>query len=212
VRHYRRPVAVIVVLVLLAVLAIPTAIAVRILLESGVNDERPSDVILVMGAAQYDGTPGPVLTARARHAAALHRRGVAPEVATVGGRRPGDRFTEAAAAATWLAERGVPADLVTPIPRGRDTASSVRAFAALASAHRWQAVTIVTDPMHQYRSALLARDAGLQVRTSPAQAATGGLPAAYFLLRETVAVGEYFLSRLGRRMTGSDAAPGAAGR
>ena len=40
----------------------------RIWQEGMRDDRRPADVIVVMGAAQYDGTPSPVFAARIDHA------------------------------------------------------------------------------------------------------------------------------------------------
>ena len=51
----------------------------------------PADAIVVLGAAQYDGRPSPVLKARLDHAVALWRAGAAPRVIVTGGRRAGDR-------------------------------------------------------------------------------------------------------------------------
>jgi hypothetical protein len=45
----------------------------------------PADVIVVLGAAQYDGRPSPVLRARLDHAIELYHRGVAPAIITTGG-------------------------------------------------------------------------------------------------------------------------------
>ena len=50
-----------------------------------------ADVIVIPGAAQLDGTPGPVLQARLEQAVKLFRAGVAPRVITVGAGAPGDR-------------------------------------------------------------------------------------------------------------------------
>lgn len=193
--------AILVIVVLLASLAIPAVIALRILMDTRIDDRQPSDVILVLGAAQYDGRPGPVLTARARQAAQLYRAGVAPQVATVGGRQPKDRFTEAAAAAGWLVDDGIPAGAIVRIPRGRDTATSIHAFAVVAERHGWRTVTIVTDPLHQFRSRLLAQAAGLAVRSSPSRGVSGGLPGAYFLGRETLAVIEFLVGWAGSPRT-----------
>jgi hypothetical protein len=41
------------------------------------RNERPADAIMVLGAAQYNGRPSPVLRARLDHALALHQRGLA---------------------------------------------------------------------------------------------------------------------------------------
>jgi vancomycin permeability regulator SanA len=76
------------------------------------DDRERADVVLVLGAAQYDGTPSKVFEARLRHARNLFEQGVAPRIVTVGGNKPGDTYTEAGAAANWLVEQGVPKDAV----------------------------------------------------------------------------------------------------
>ena len=59
----------------------------------------PADAIVVMGAAQYDGRPSPQLAARLDHVVELWPQGLAPLVVVTGGKRSGDRFTEAEASA-----------------------------------------------------------------------------------------------------------------
>ena len=58
-------------------------------------DRAPADAIVVMGAAQFDGDPSPVLRNRLDHALALYRKDIAPRIITVGSKQVGDRFTEA---------------------------------------------------------------------------------------------------------------------
>ena len=54
-----------------------------------------SEVIVVLGAAQFDGRPGPVLKARLKTALRGYRSNLAPAIMTVGDGAPGDRTTEA---------------------------------------------------------------------------------------------------------------------
>ena len=56
--------------------------------------------------AQFDGRPSEVFAARLRHAQALYLDGVAPVIVTVGGKQPGDRFTEGGAGRRYLVEQG----------------------------------------------------------------------------------------------------------
>src|SRR6476469_6531509 len=56
------------------------------------DDRATADVVLVLGAAQYDGKPSKVLEARLRHAMNLYHEGVAPYIVTTGGNRPGDKY------------------------------------------------------------------------------------------------------------------------
>jgi len=135
---------------------------------TGLSDARPvSDVVLVEGAAQFDGHPSAVLEARLAHALALWRAGVAPRVVTVGGRRAGDRFTEAGTGRQWLLERGIPAEAVVAVAEGSDTLSSLRAAQVVLAARGWRSVILVTDPWHELRSRAMARDLGLVAESSP---------------------------------------------
>jgi uncharacterized SAM-binding protein YcdF (DUF218 family) len=134
------------------------------------DDSRPrSDTIVVLGSAQYDGRPAAVLRARLRHALTLYRAGVAPVVVTVGGRRPGDRFTEAGAGRRWLVDNGVPADRVIAVERGSDTLSSVTALGRTFRDRGWRTAVLVTDPWHALRSERMADDAGIDAVPSPAR-------------------------------------------
>jgi uncharacterized SAM-binding protein YcdF (DUF218 family) len=152
------------------------------------DDRTPTDAILVLGASQFDGRPSSVLEARLEHAKRLYAQGVAPVVVTVGGGRPGDRFTEADAGATYLRDRGV--EDVVAVGEGSDTLQSIRAVEAVLVERGWESVTVVTDPWHSLRSRAMARDAGFDARTSPTRAGpsvrTRGTQVRY-IARETAA-------------------------
>ena len=153
------------------------------------GDARPSsDVILVLGASQFDGRPSSVLEARLEHAKRLYEQGVAPRVVTVGGGRPGDRFTEAQAGRAYLREHGV--DEVVAVGTGRNTLQSLEAAAELFAEEGWTSAVLVTDPWHSLRSRSMAREQGIEAVTSPTRAGpsvrTRGTQARY-IARETAA-------------------------
>ncbi|MFZ9628897.1 MAG: YdcF family protein [Ilumatobacteraceae bacterium] len=131
----------------------------------------PADAIVVLGAAQYDGRPSPQLAARLDHVVDLWARGLAPVVVTTGGKRPDDRFTEAAASAAYLEDRGVPAAAIVQVG-GSTSFESIRA-AAGALAARMPAgsmtvrVVLVSDPFHSLRIRLIAEEVGLDACVSP---------------------------------------------
>ena len=54
------------------------------------NDARPAQAIIVLGAAQFNGRPSAVLTARLDHAADLYKAGLAPLIVVTGGKQEGD--------------------------------------------------------------------------------------------------------------------------
>jgi uncharacterized SAM-binding protein YcdF (DUF218 family) len=132
------------------------------------QDSRPaSDAIVVLGSAQYNGRPSDVLRARLEHALALLRSGVAPRIVTVGGSRPGDRFTEAGSGRLWLLDRGVRDDQVVAVGVGDDTLQSMRALGATFGERGWRTAVLVTDPWHALRSERMAEDSGIAAVTSP---------------------------------------------
>jgi uncharacterized SAM-binding protein YcdF (DUF218 family) len=161
------------------------------------QDARPvSDAIVVLGASQYNGVPSPALQARLDHARTLYEQGVAPLILTTGYKQPGDVYTEASAGRTYLIEHGVPASAVLALPVGGDTLESLRAVRAELGGRHLNSVVIVPDPWHSFRSAVMARDLGLEVATSPTRSgpvvSTRGIELRY-IIRET---GAYVYYRL----------------
>jgi vancomycin permeability regulator SanA len=149
----------------------------------------PTQAIIVMGAAEFNGVPSSVLEARLKTADDLYRRGVAPRVIVVGGSERGDHYSEAGVGVSVLAKLGVPTDDLYAHAVGNDTYDSLASLVPYLRAHGIQRVTIVSDGFHLYRSMSIASSLGLQVRGyadlgSPIH---GWLELTY-LLRETVAV------------------------
>jgi uncharacterized SAM-binding protein YcdF (DUF218 family) len=170
------------------------------------HDSHPrSDAIVVLGASQFDGRPSTVFRSRLDHALKLWQEGVAPRVVTVGGGRPGDRFTEAAAGARYLQERGVTS--VVALGTGSDTLKSLKAVDAEFERQGWHTAVIVTDPWHSLRSRRMAHDLGIEASTSPTRTGpavrTRGTEVRY-IARETAA---YLYYRLFHRS--SEAGPHA---
>jgi uncharacterized SAM-binding protein YcdF (DUF218 family) len=153
------------------------------------DQARAVDAIVVMGAAQFDGRPSPVLEARLTHALGLYERGLAPLVVVTGGKLPADRFTEAATSARWLRDRGVPAQAILQDPEGRTSWESLTTVAALLRARDLRRVVLVSDPYHQRRIVGMAGDLGLEAWSSPTRTspeASGRLTTHY--VQETLGV------------------------
>jgi uncharacterized SAM-binding protein YcdF (DUF218 family) len=145
---------------------------------------RPADAIVVLGAAQYNGRPSPALAERLQHALVLYRRGVAPLIVVTGGRRAGDRFTEATTGYTWLRQRGVPDRAILREVQGRSTWESLSAVSRILEPKGATDVLLVSNPAHARRIGQVSSEVGLHPEVSPA-AGSAGLTA---LLRESAAV------------------------
>src|SRR5690349_9335465 len=93
----------------------------------GADTAAPADVIVVLGAAQYDGEPSGALRGRLDHAYALWRDGRAPFLLVTGGNQPGDRTTEGLTGFTYLRDQGVPEDAILVEVDARTTWESLSA-------------------------------------------------------------------------------------
>ena len=71
-----------------------------------------ADAIIVMGAAQYNGAPSPVLRTRLNHARDLFEQGYASIIITTGGYGPDPNFSEAHVAARYLSSEGIDASQI----------------------------------------------------------------------------------------------------
>lgn len=155
------------------------------------RDERPrSDAIVVMGAAQYDGKPSAVFRLRLEHARVLYNDEVAPLIVVLGGKRDGDRVTEAQAGAAYL-EEDLPADRVTGVKSGRTTLESIKNFTGLAKERDIETIVLVTDPLHLARAAEMARDLGFKVAVSSSTIPESTKRKRLVLMRETMTLTYY---------------------
>jgi uncharacterized SAM-binding protein YcdF (DUF218 family) len=136
--------------------------------EQGNHDERqPADAIVVMGAAQYDGRPSPVFAARLDHAIELFHAGLAPRLIVTGGKREGDRTTEAASARIYAVQHDVPDDAILAEDTSRTTLQSIRGVASLMRDQDIDSAVFVSDPSHMLRVLRMASDAGITAYGSP---------------------------------------------
>ncbi len=167
-RRFRR-VLLIVSGVLVVLLAYPAWLAWRIWDQSHNDEVRPADAIVVLGAAQYDGRPSPVLQARLDHALYLYREDLSPTVIVTGGRREGDRFAEAEVGAEYLETEGVPPEAILAEDDGTTTLESLERVHDLAREQGIDTVLLVSDPLHSERVKTMAEDLGFEEAwTSPA--------------------------------------------
>ena len=128
-----------------------------------------ADAIVVMGAAQYDGTPSPLLELRLTHALAVWKAGRAPLIAVTGGKKEGDRFTEAEASRRWLIGNGVPAAAIVGEDRGASTWESLSQLATVLRTAGVKRVIAVSSRWHVQRVVLSLDELGFVASASAAR-------------------------------------------
>jgi uncharacterized SAM-binding protein YcdF (DUF218 family) len=131
------------------------------------DEAREADVIVVLGAAQYDGRPSPVLRARVDHAVELYERGLAPLLILTGGVGRGDTVSEAVVGSRYAARRGVPAQALMVERHGLRTTESMRAVARFMEHEGLESAILVSDPFHMLRLRIIARRHGIEAVSSP---------------------------------------------
>ncbi len=160
----------------------------QVLHASNQAHQEPAQAIVVLGAAQYDGTPSPVLEGRLKHAIELYEAGVANTIVVTGGKQAGDRFTEAAASYLYLRDQGIPEERILREEQGSNTWEQLAAATRELQALGMTSAVLVSDDYHSYRLDRIANELGLQAQVSPVDPglSVGGKVKA--MARETVAV------------------------
>ena len=156
-------------ILVLATLIAYTVSLVMVLVVSLQDQRRPVDAIVVLGAAQYNGRPSPVLRARLEHARRLYDEGLSPRIMVTGGFGRGDTTSEAEVSRRWLASRGVPDTAIIVRPRGRSTYASMTDVAEWLHPRALRSVLLVSDPFHMSRLRFEARRNALEPYTSPTE-------------------------------------------
>jgi uncharacterized SAM-binding protein YcdF (DUF218 family) len=163
----------------------------------GSQDTRHhADAIVVLGAAQYNGRPSPVLAARLDHAIDLWNQGYAEWFVVTGGKLPGDRYTEADTERRYAVARGVPAKAILAETTGRTTLESMQNVRLLFEKNGLHSALFVSDRTHMLRVLRLAADQGIVAWSSPTETSPTDIdPNLHFdsVVHEVGAMGLYLL-------------------
>lgn len=138
-----------------------------VLIWSSMDQARPAGSIVVLGAAQYDGKPSPVLRARLDHGIDLWNRKMGKLLVLTGGQGSGDTTSEAAVGRSYARKHGVPDSAILLENKGRTTRESMLAVADTLAKRGIQTAILVSDPFHMLRLWIMGRRFGLTAYTSP---------------------------------------------
>jgi uncharacterized SAM-binding protein YcdF (DUF218 family) len=147
--------------------------------------DHSADAVVVLGAAQYNGRPSPVLQGRLDHALAVWRSHRAGVIVLTGYKKSGDTFTEAYSGFQYLRRKGVPERDLIVVDTGTNTWESVAATERVIRKRSIRSVILVSDPYHSFRLVGVAEEVGMsdvQVSSTGQRAGLGQL------VRETGAV------------------------
>lgn len=164
--RYYALLSLVVVLALWALVVILLTLAIY--LYGRMDEARPADVIIVLGAGlRPDNRPGPALTRRTLHAANLYREGVAPHIICSGGVTGRATRTEAAVCEDLLLGWQIPQEAIIRDDESRSTEENAIYSRAIMTANQWQTAVIVSDNYHMLRARAIFDLYGVRVHTSP---------------------------------------------
>jgi len=160
--------------VLAATLVKVSTVAAEIHQQSVIDEAKPADAIIVLGAAEYRGKPSPVLEARLNHALFLYLKNMAPRIITTGGAGGDPVFTEGSVGRSYLTDRGVPAEAIVVERDAETTSQSVAAVVEIMRRMNLQSAIVVSDGYHIYRVKKMLESSGLKVYGSPRPSVPAG--------------------------------------
>jgi uncharacterized SAM-binding protein YcdF (DUF218 family) len=135
--------------------------------QSGKDESRPADAIVVFGAAEYGGRPSPVYKARLDHAVGLFHNGLAPMVITTGGAGADPQFTEGEVGREYLKAHGIPDAALIAETQSPDTAESARRVSTIMRANHINTCLAVSDGYHIFRIKQMLGRQGITVYGAP---------------------------------------------
>ena len=163
----RRLIAIAVLVVGLPASAWVVSLAKAIEMQSTLDEAQEADIIVVLGAAEYNGRPSPVLKARLDHAFDLYRRRLSVWILTTGGAGGDPQFTEGHVGRNYLVSRGLPAESIVVEGEGDSTVSTVLAVSEIMRRMGLHSAILVSDGYHIFRAKRILQHEGMEVYGSP---------------------------------------------
>lgn len=134
-----------------------------------VDETRPADAAIVLGAAVFGERPSPVLRERINHAIHLYKAGTVRYILFTGGQGRLGEPTEADVAAQYALANGVPPEALLREATSTNTLENLKNARETAVAHHLDTFLIVSTPFHMKRAMAIAADLDMQAYSSPTQ-------------------------------------------
>ena len=133
------------------------------------DEAQSADIIVVLGAAQYNGRPSPVFKARLDHTAALFRKSYASRIMTTGGHGFDSRYSEAGVGKSYLVKQDIPAECILTEDSGLTTIESIEKSIHFLKDQNLTHVIAVSDGFHLFRIKRIFSDHQITAYGSPAR-------------------------------------------
>ena len=187
-----------VVSILIAVgLVIYVGLVVRIYSYINVDERQNSDVIVVMGASQWNGQPSPVFKARLDHAFLLYQEGLASKLILTGGVGSGEIKSESQVGKNYLLRKDVKEQDIIIEEIGHTSWQSLNQIVSIMKKEDLDSAIVVSDGFHIMRLKRMMKDLGIKSYfSSVADGPIGKLSELKYVLRDVRAYLLYLLFKI----------------
>lgn len=151
-----------------------------------------ADVILVLGAAQWNGTPSPAFQARLDRAQELFAAGYAPVIIITGGKKPDDAISDSRVGKEHLIKNGIDPERIVIEEHSRTTWQNLNYARAIMTEHALRSALLVSHDFHMMRAERMAMDLSIVTLPVPVKTKNQWLKIQY-AARETVMLMVYIL-------------------
>ena len=144
-----------------------TVCGVSIWSYASVDETRHADVAIVLGADAHGDEVSPVFRERINHGIWLYENGYVDYLLFTGGVGDGNTRSDAAVAAGYAVEQGLPADAILLEETSTITEENLENARKIMEEKGLSTALLVSDPLHMKRAMLMAEDYGVTAYSSP---------------------------------------------
>jgi uncharacterized SAM-binding protein YcdF (DUF218 family) len=145
----------------------PAYLLGKIYYYSNLDTASKSDVIIVMGASQWNGKPSPVFQNRLDHAFDLYIAGMSDKILLTGGVGRGENVSESAVGKKYLVAKGINGDDIYTEDIGKTSLQSLTEAEKIMEHYKIRSVILVSDGFHMMRLNEMENDFGRKPLLSP---------------------------------------------
>lgn len=152
---------------ILVLLIIFSVLILKIYNQSTIDESQKADVIVVLGASQWNGSPSPVFMARLDHALVLYKSNYATKIILTGGISKKDLISESLVGKNYLMGKGIIQEAIYIEEEGHTSWQSLNQVVQILEEQNLNSIILVSDGFHMMRLKKMANDLNIQSFASP---------------------------------------------
>ncbi|MDO9399808.1 MAG: YdcF family protein [bacterium] len=190
--------------IIIVIFTIFFILILKIYYYANIDEAQKSDVIIVLGASQWNGNPSPVFKSRLDHAFFLYNNNMASQIILTGGVGKDEKISESQVGKSYLINKGVKSQNIFIEEVSQTSWQNLQmAEKILKNFENFHnnsvSVILVSDGFHMMRLKKMSKDLGIQVLTSPVQKSpikNNQLVEFKYILRESLVYVLYLLFKI----------------